>query len=115
MDRKVNFTVETTQVGLTQVNLNQQNAVTTFKVTNLTNGAQDFLLEPDQQSIALGIFRERPSRHGIVTRLRQLQRQRGVRPQRRYPDLYRRTRARCVGDGLHRRQRAQRPQCRHRL
>ncbi|KQT31315.1 hypothetical protein ASG29_15255 [Sphingomonas sp. Leaf412] len=56
VDRKVNFTVVTDQVGFTQVNLGQQNAVTTFKVTNMTNGAQDFLLDPDQQSIALGIL-----------------------------------------------------------
>ncbi|MDO6415805.1 hypothetical protein Q4F19_15545 [Sphingomonas sp. BIUV-7] len=56
VDRKVNFTVVTDQSGMTQVNLGQQNAVTTFKVTNLTNDAQDFLLDPDQQSISLGIL-----------------------------------------------------------
>ena len=56
VDRKVNFTVVTDQTGFTQVNLGQQNAVTTFKVTNTTNGVQDFILDPDQQSIALGIL-----------------------------------------------------------
>ena len=56
VDRKVNFTVIADQVGFTQVNLNQQNAVTTFKVTNTTNGAQDFILDPDQQNISLGIL-----------------------------------------------------------
>lgn len=56
VDRKVNFTVVTDQVGFTQVNLGQQNAVTTFKVTNLTNDVQDFLLDPDQQNISVGIF-----------------------------------------------------------
>ena len=55
VDRKVNFTVVTDQVGYTQVNLGQQNAVTTFKVTNLTNDKQDFLLDPDQ-NISLGIL-----------------------------------------------------------
>ncbi len=56
VDRKVNFTVVTDQVGFTQVNLGQQNAVTTFKVTNLTNDVQDFWLDPDQQNISVGIF-----------------------------------------------------------
>lgn len=56
VDRKVNFTVVTDQSGFTQVNLGQQNAVTRFKVTNLTNGAQDFLLDPDQLTISLGIL-----------------------------------------------------------
>lgn len=56
VDRKVNFTVVTAQAGLTQVNLEQENAITTFRVTNLTNDVQDFLLDPDQQNIALGIF-----------------------------------------------------------
>lgn len=56
VDRKVNFTVVTTQTGFTQVNLGQQDAVTTFRVTNLTNGVQDFLLDPDQQNISVGIL-----------------------------------------------------------
>ena len=56
VDRKVNFTLAVDQVGFTQVNLGQQNAVTTSKVTNLTNAAQDFLLDPDQQNISLGIL-----------------------------------------------------------
>ena len=56
VDRKVNFTVVTTQTGFTQVNLGQQDAVTTFRVTNLSNGVQDFLLDPDQQNISVGIL-----------------------------------------------------------
>lgn len=48
VDKKVNFTVVTNQTGYTSVNLGQQGAVTTFKVTNLTNDTQDFLLDPDQ-------------------------------------------------------------------
>ncbi|MHA6722410.1 hypothetical protein [Sphingomonas sp. RS2018] len=56
VDRKVNFTVVTDQSGYTQVNLGQQNAVTKFKVTNLTNDVQDFLLDPDQSTISLGIL-----------------------------------------------------------
>ncbi|PZU09911.1 hypothetical protein [Sphingomonas sp.] len=56
VDRKVNFTVATDQTGLTQVNLGEQNAVTRFKVTNLTNDVQDFILDPDQQNISVGIL-----------------------------------------------------------
>lgn len=56
VDRKVNFTVVTDQTGLTQVNLEDQDAVTKFRVTNLTNDVQDFLLDPDQQNIGLGVF-----------------------------------------------------------
>jgi uncharacterized repeat protein (TIGR01451 family) len=56
VDKKVNFTVVTAQTGPTAVNLNDQNAVTTFRVTNLTNDVQDFLLDPDQQNISLGLF-----------------------------------------------------------
>lgn len=56
VDKKVNFTVVTAQTGFTQVNLNQQGAVTTFKVTNLTNDVQDFILDPDQQNISVGLL-----------------------------------------------------------
>jgi uncharacterized repeat protein (TIGR01451 family) len=56
VDKKVNFTVVTAQTGPTVVNLNDQNVVTTFRVTNLTNDVQDFLLDPDQQNISLGLF-----------------------------------------------------------
>ncbi|MDP1027357.1 hypothetical protein Q5H91_09040 [Sphingomonas sp. KR1UV-12] len=56
VDRKVNFTVVTDQSGYTQVNLNQQNAVTTFRVTNLTNGTQDFLLDADQPGLLTGLL-----------------------------------------------------------
>ena len=48
VDRKVNLTVTTAQAANTQVNLGQAGAVTTFTVTNNTNGVQDFLLDPDQ-------------------------------------------------------------------
>ena len=56
VDRKVNFTVVTDQTGYTQVNLGQQNAVTRFRVTNTTNGIQDFILDPDQTNISVGIL-----------------------------------------------------------
>ena len=56
VDRKVNFTVVTDQSGFTQVNLNEQNVATRFKVTNTTNGIQDFLLNPDQTDISVGIL-----------------------------------------------------------
>ena len=48
VDRKVNLNVTTAQAANTQVNLGQTGAVTTFTVTNTTNGIQDFLLDPDQ-------------------------------------------------------------------
>lgn len=56
VDKKVNFTVVTDQTGFTQVNLGDQNVVTRFKVTNLTNDVQDFILDPDQQTISIGIL-----------------------------------------------------------
>jgi uncharacterized repeat protein (TIGR01451 family) len=48
VDRKVNLTVTTAQGGATQVNLGQSGAVTAFRVTNNTNGTQDFLLTATQ-------------------------------------------------------------------
>ena len=48
VDRKVNLTVITAQAGATQVNLGQAGAVATFRVTNNTNGTQDFLLAATQ-------------------------------------------------------------------
>ena len=56
VDRKVDFTVITDQTGATQVNLSQQAAVTKFKVTNHTNGIQDFWLDPDQTTLSVGIL-----------------------------------------------------------
>lgn len=56
VDRKVNFSVVTDQPGYTQVTLGQQDAVTKFKVTNTTNGTQDFLLDPDQVIVGFGIL-----------------------------------------------------------
>ncbi|WP_375396918.1 hypothetical protein [uncultured Sphingomonas sp.] len=56
VDRKVNFTVIRDQPGNTQVNLGQTGAVMAFKVTNTTNGTQDFLLDPDQATIATGLI-----------------------------------------------------------
>ncbi|WP_277970099.1 hypothetical protein [Sphingomonas echinoides] len=56
VDRKVNFTVIADQGGTkTQVNLGQVDAVTKFKVTNTTNGIQDFYLDPGQSLIADGL------------------------------------------------------------
>lgn len=60
VDRKVNFTVITDQTGATAVNLGQTGAVTRFKVTNTTNGIQDFLLSPTQAGIVGGLI-------GLVT------------------------------------------------
>lgn len=48
VDRKVNFTLVADQAANTQVNLGQTGAVLSFKLTNLTNGTQDFLLDADQ-------------------------------------------------------------------
>ncbi len=48
VDRKVNLTVISTQASNTSVNFGQTGAVTTFKVTNNTNGTQDFLLNVSQ-------------------------------------------------------------------
>ncbi len=48
VDRKVNLTVISTQTTPTQINLNEIGAVTTFQVTNNTNGVQDFLLSANQ-------------------------------------------------------------------
>ncbi len=56
VDRKANFTVVRDQAANTQVNLNDQNVYVKFKVTNTTNGKQDFLLDPDQQALSLGIL-----------------------------------------------------------
>lgn len=48
VDRKVNLTVVRAQDNDTEVALGQTGAVTTFRVTNNTNGIQDFLLDPEQ-------------------------------------------------------------------
>ncbi|MCW1430754.1 hypothetical protein [Novosphingobium sp. JCM 18896] len=56
VDRKANFTVTLDQSGFTQATVNQQNVFVKFKVTNTTNGTQDFILDPDQQNISLGIL-----------------------------------------------------------
>ncbi len=51
VDRKVNLTVIANQPNNTQVAIGQSAAVTTFKVTNNTNGTQDFLLSSSQTPI----------------------------------------------------------------
>lgn len=56
VDKKANFTVTLDQAGNTQVNLNDQNAYVKFKVTNTTNGTQDFWLDPDQTNLSLGVL-----------------------------------------------------------
>ncbi|WP_174298890.1 DUF11 domain-containing protein [Sphingomonas bacterium] len=48
VDRKVNLTNVTEQAANTQVNLGQTGAVATFRVTNNTNGTQDFVLAAEQ-------------------------------------------------------------------
>jgi len=55
VDRKVNFTVVVDQAANTKVNLGQVGAVTSFKLTNTTNGAQDFLLD-SAQAVPIGIL-----------------------------------------------------------
>jgi uncharacterized repeat protein (TIGR01451 family) len=55
VDRKVDFTV-VAQTGTTKVNLGQTGAVLTFSVTNKTNDVQDFLLDPDQQILGIGLL-----------------------------------------------------------
>ena len=55
VDRKVNLTVATNQPANTQVSVGQAGAVLTFKVTNNTNGIQDFLLSTSQTPIQ-GLF-----------------------------------------------------------
>lgn len=56
VDRKVNFTIALDQPGDTSVNLGQNGAYIKFKLTNLTNGAQDFWLDPDQAILSVGIL-----------------------------------------------------------
>jgi uncharacterized repeat protein (TIGR01451 family) len=56
VDRKVNLTLVTEQPANRQVNLGQQGAYTAYRLTNLTNGIQDFVLNPDQTSLSLGIL-----------------------------------------------------------
>jgi uncharacterized repeat protein (TIGR01451 family) len=48
VDRKVNLTVVSTQTAATQVNLGDAGVAASFRVTNNTNGAQDFLLSASQ-------------------------------------------------------------------
>ena len=55
VDRKVNLTLVPIPATNTQVNLGQAGAVLTFKLTNNTNGTQDFILNPDQ-IISTGIL-----------------------------------------------------------
>lgn len=55
VDRKVNLTVVAAQPADTSVNLAETGAVTAFRVTNLTNAAQDFLLDPDQ-NLSTGVY-----------------------------------------------------------
>lgn len=52
VDRKVNFTLVTDQAANTSVNVGQTGAVINFKLTNQTNGTQDFQLDVDQVFIA---------------------------------------------------------------
>lgn len=54
VDRKANFTVVRDQAANTQVNLSDTGAYVKFKVTNTTNGTQDFILDPDQAILGLG-------------------------------------------------------------
>jgi hypothetical protein len=55
VDRKVNLQVAEVGNTATTTSLGVADAVTTFTVTNLTNGTQDFLLDVDQQDISIPI------------------------------------------------------------
>jgi uncharacterized repeat protein (TIGR01451 family) len=55
VDLKANFTVVVDQTGYTQVNLGQTAAVTSYRLTNTTNGTQDFLLDANQTFLSLGL------------------------------------------------------------
>ena len=55
VDRKVNFTLVTDQTTSTKVNVGQIGAVTSYKLTNTTNGTQDFLFDT-AQAVPLGIL-----------------------------------------------------------
>jgi uncharacterized repeat protein (TIGR01451 family) len=56
VDRKVNLTLVSEQNANVQVNLGQQDAYLAFRLTNLTNGTQDFLLDPDQSTVPAGVL-----------------------------------------------------------
>lgn len=56
VDKKANFTVTLDQPANTKVNLGDQNSYIKFKVTNTTNGTQDFILDPDQNILNLGVI-----------------------------------------------------------
>jgi uncharacterized repeat protein (TIGR01451 family) len=56
VDRKVNFSVAVDQASTTKVNMGQTGAVLRFKVTNTTNGTQDFLLNAWQTGIIGGLL-----------------------------------------------------------
>jgi uncharacterized repeat protein (TIGR01451 family) len=53
VDRKVNLQVAEVGNTPTTTSLNATDAITTFTVTNLTNGTQDFLLDVDQQDFSI--------------------------------------------------------------
>ncbi len=55
VDRKVNLTVVAVQTSNTQVSQGQTGAVLTYKVTNTTNGTQDFNLSADQ-TVTTGVL-----------------------------------------------------------
>jgi uncharacterized repeat protein (TIGR01451 family) len=55
VDRKVNLQVAEVGNTATTTSVSAADAVTTFTVTNLTNGTQDFLLDVDQQDISIPI------------------------------------------------------------
>lgn len=56
VDRKVNLAVAEVGGTPTLVSLGGTNQVTTFTVTNLTNAAQDFRLDPDQQNVSIPLL-----------------------------------------------------------
>lgn len=56
VDRKVNLSLVPEQASSIKVNMNQAGVAAAFRLTNLTNGPQDFILDPDQRNLSLGIL-----------------------------------------------------------
>lgn len=56
VDKKVNMTVTEVGGAVTYTALGATDQVTTFRVTNLTNSVQDFILTPEQQNLSVPIL-----------------------------------------------------------
>ena len=56
VDRKVNLTLVAEQAASVKVNAGQAGVTAAFRLTNLTNSPQDFILDPDQTNLSVGIL-----------------------------------------------------------